>query len=127
MFKTWSFWKTFFAICIPLIVWIWGFVQAYTYFKGDSLKHLFSSDWWIYYYVVPFLMAILFTVSIHSSTAEKAETLDQYNRRVMLNHVEFFWIKGVLEKSLHGVALLELGKKEDPNMIDYPWKSTRTF
>ena len=51
----------------------------------------------------------------------KTETLDQRNRRVMLNHVENFWIKGVLEKSLHGVALLELGIKEEPGAVSYPW------
>src|SRR6185503_9381919 len=39
--------------------------------------------------------------------------LEQRNRRVMLDHVENFWVKGVLEKSLHGAALLELGIKED--------------
>ena len=52
---------------------------------------------------------------------DKVETLDQRNRRIMLDHVENFWIKGVLEKSLHGVALLELGIKEDPAAVSYPW------
>jgi hypothetical protein len=33
------------------------------------------------------------------------ETLDQRNRRILLNHVENFWVKGVLEKSLHGAAI----------------------
>jgi hypothetical protein len=50
-----------------------------------------------------------------------AETLDQRNRRVMLDHVENFWVKGVLEKSLHGAALLDLGIKEDLGAITYPW------
>ena len=49
------------------------------------------------------------------------ETLDERNRRVMLDHVENFWVKGVLEKSLHGAALLELGIKEDPSAVSYPW------
>ena len=39
----------------------------------------------------------------------------------MLNHVENFWIKGVLEKSLHGAALLELGIKQDRTAVHYPW------
>src|SRR5689334_1437030 len=47
--------------------------------------------------------------------------LEQRNRRVMLDHVENFWVKGVLEKSLHGAALLELGIKEDPGAVSYPW------
>jgi DNA polymerase III delta prime subunit len=49
------------------------------------------------------------------------ETLDQRNRRILLNHVENFWVKGVLEKSLHGAAMLELGIKEDPEAVTYPW------
>lgn len=49
------------------------------------------------------------------------ETLDQRNRRILLNHVDNFWVKGVLEKSLHGAAMLELGIKEDPTAVTYPW------
>ncbi len=50
------------------------------------------------------------------------ESIDERNRRVMINHVETFWIKGILEKSLHGAVLLELGIKEDSNAVSYPWK-----
>src|SRR5215212_6605159 len=50
-----------------------------------------------------------------------AEATEQHNRRIMLGHVENFWIKGILEKSLHGIALLELGIKEDPSAVNYPW------
>ncbi len=51
----------------------------------------------------------------------ESESTEHRNRRVMLNHMENFWIKGVLEKSLDSVALLELGIKENPNAINYPW------
>ncbi len=51
--------------------------------------------------------------------------LEQRNRRVMLDHVENFWVRGVLEKSLHGATLLELGIKEDPGAISYPWTVKR--
>jgi hypothetical protein len=47
--------------------------------------------------------------------------LEQRNRRLMLDHVENFWVKGVLEKSLHGAALLDLGIKEDPGALGTPW------
>lgn len=60
-------------------------------------------------------------LSFTNDKKESEESLDQRNRRVMLDHVENFWVKGVLEKSLHGVALLELGIKEDSNAISYPW------
>ena len=49
------------------------------------------------------------------------ETAEQRNRRIMLDHVEKFWVKGILEKSLHDAALLELGIKEDPDALTYPW------
>ncbi len=54
-----------------------------------------------------------------------AETVDQRNRRIMLGHVENFWVKGILEKSLHGAAFLELGIKEDPDALNYPWAIKR--
>jgi hypothetical protein len=54
-----------------------------------------------------------------------AETVDQRNRRIMLGHVENFWVKGILEKSLHGAALLDLGIKEDPDALTYPWAIKR--
>ena len=54
-----------------------------------------------------------------------AETVDQRNRRIMLGHVENFWVKGILEKSLHGAALLDLGIKEDPDAVTYPWAIKR--
>ncbi len=51
-----------------------------------------------------------------------SETLEQRNRRILLGHVENAWIKGVLDASLHGAALLDLGIKEDPEAVTkYPW------
>ncbi len=51
-----------------------------------------------------------------------SETLEQRNRRILLNHVENAWIKGVLDASLHGAALLDLGIKPDPEAVtQYPW------
>src|SRR5688500_17699081 len=66
------------------------------------------------------LVALLSSFSIPNQDT-KGESLDQHNRRVMLDHVENFWVKGILEKSLHGAALLELGIKEDPIAVNYPW------
>ena len=40
--------------------------------------------------------------------------------------VENFWVKGILEKSLYGTALLDLGIKEDPDAVKtYPWAIKR--
>ena len=45
------------------------------------------------------------------------------NRHQMLKNVRTFWIEGVLENSLHGAALLELGMQQDVGMVDHPWAS----
>jgi hypothetical protein len=51
-----------------------------------------------------------------------SESIEQRNRRILLNHVENAWIKGVLDASLHGAALLDLGIKQDPEAVTkYPW------
>jgi len=52
-----------------------------------------------------------------------AETLEQRNRRILLNHVENAWIKGVLDASLYGTAMLDLGIKISPESVTdkYPW------
>ena len=39
----------------------------------------------------------------------------------MLDRVRAFWIKGVLERSLHSAALIALGLKEQPEAIENPW------
>jgi len=67
----------------------------------------------------------LITSYVIDKPQNETETLDQRNRRIMLNHVEEFWVKGILEKSLYGAALLDLGIKEDPDTLNYPWTIKR--
>src|SRR2546428_4080910 len=43
------------------------------------------------------------------------------NRTRLLAKVHAFWITGVLEQSLHGAALIELGLYEQPEAIENPW------
>ncbi|MGK7929668.1 MAG: protein kinase [Spirulina sp.] len=43
------------------------------------------------------------------------------NRQILINKVKNYWIKGVLENSLHGRVLLELGIEERPDAIAKPW------
>ena len=43
------------------------------------------------------------------------------NRQILLNKVRNYWIKGVLETSLHGKALIELGLEERLNAVVRPW------
>ncbi len=43
------------------------------------------------------------------------------NRRAMLQLVKNTWIKGVLEDSLHGAAMIELGMEERADAVERPW------
>lgn len=45
---------------------------------------------------------------------------DYHQRKVLLNKVKNFWIEGVLEKSLHTNALIELGLEERSSAVAHP-------
>ena len=46
---------------------------------------------------------------------------DGRNRTRMLEKVQGFWIKGVLEHSLHGAALIALGMEGRDEAVEHPW------
>ncbi len=47
---------------------------------------------------------------------------DAFNRQLMLNRVRDFWVKGVLESSLHEEARIELGLEERRDAVaERPW------
>lgn len=48
---------------------------------------------------------------------------DLRNRSRMLEKVHNFWIKGVLESSLHGAALIDLGIAEMRDAVNHPWNT----
>jgi DNA polymerase III delta prime subunit len=88
--------------------------------------------WWLdnstYETLLALLGGMMGLADLFLSNKEQVatETLDQRNRRIMLDHVENFWVKGFLEKSLYGAALLQLGVKEEPSAIKtYPWRIKR--
>ena len=43
------------------------------------------------------------------------------NRQALLNKVDQFWVKGVLERSLQNQIMIELGLEERPDAVDQPW------
>jgi len=52
-------------------------------------------------------------------------TPQQYrNRQALLNKVRNYWVKGVLETSLHNRVLIELSLEERPQAIAHPWNFT---
>lgn len=44
------------------------------------------------------------------------------DRQIMLQRVYDFWVKGVLENSLHNEMLIELGMEEKHEAVEYPWE-----
>jgi hypothetical protein len=54
-------------------------------------------------------------------SVHRQQSLEKQNRQRMLAKVHAFWIKGVLEQSLHGAALIALGLHEQPDAIANPW------
>jgi hypothetical protein len=52
-----------------------------------------------------------------------AEAEDRRNLLVLLEKVRKFWIEGVLKHSIHGAALLDLGKEPAPGAVEHPWEN----
>lgn len=53
----------------------------------------------------------------------RADVIHKRNRSKMLDKVDVFWIKGVLESSLHGALLIQLGMEYVPKMVNHPWNT----
>jgi hypothetical protein len=47
----------------------------------------------------------------------------QRNRSRMLDKVEAFWVKGVLDQSLYQIARLELDFEQAPAQVSHPWET----
>jgi Cdc6-like AAA superfamily ATPase len=63
----------------------------------------------------------IFQPVINLFTGTSDQQRDLRNRHVMLTAVRKFWVEGVLEHSLHGAALIELGMEEKKEAVHYPW------
>jgi len=57
-----------------------------------------------------------------SSNEHRQQSIEKQNRQRMLAKVHAFWIKGVLEQSLHDAALIALGLKGQPDAVANPWR-----
>jgi len=60
--------------------------------------------------------------TIFSGEVSKEDRIALRDRKLLLDKVQRFWVEGVLEKSLHGAALIELGIQEVPNAVNHPMK-----
>ena len=57
-----------------------------------------------------------------SRSEHRQQLLEKQNRQRMLAKVHSIWIKGVLEQSLHGAALIALGLQDQPDAVENPWR-----
>jgi GTPase SAR1 family protein len=59
-------------------------------------------------------------------TAQMFSQQEYRQRKVLLNRVKEYWVKGVLEKSLHSTTLIELGLEERTDALQYPFQEVMT-
>ncbi|MCP4402278.1 MAG: hypothetical protein GY801_33860 [bacterium] len=52
---------------------------------------------------------------------DSKEQQAQRNRKAMLKIVKNIWVTGILEHSLHGAVLIELGLEEQREAVEHPW------
>lgn len=58
---------------------------------------------------------------VSAITRDRAAATHNRNREIMIKKVEVDWVEGVLENSLHGAVLLQLGMKYKPDMVVHLW------
>lgn len=58
----------------------------------------------------------------YGSVIAPQDERERRNRVRILQKVHRFWVQGLLEKSLHRMALMELEMKYQPDAIAYPWE-----
>lgn len=51
-----------------------------------------------------------------------AEAKERHDLGILLNKVKTFWIEGVLEKSIHTIALIDLGKESQAEAVAHAWE-----
>ncbi|MBD2461747.1 NACHT domain-containing protein [Oscillatoria sp. FACHB-1407] len=61
------------------------------------------------------------------STAKPLTQQEYRQRKVLLNKVKEYWVKGVLETSLHARALIALGLQERPDLVQRPFSGVKEF
>ncbi|NEP63783.1 MAG: protein kinase [Symploca sp. SIO2G7] len=57
----------------------------------------------------------------HNLSESPLSRQEYRNRQILLNKVKNYWVKGVLETSLRGRVLIELGLEERTDAVESPW------
>lgn len=65
-------------------------------------------------------------IAVSQSSApakKKPPSAEERNRYAMLESVRKFWVEGMLENSLHGAAMIELGMEPEMGAVEHPWNT----
>ncbi len=77
-------------------------IQAETYIAGDQIiTHIYEAP---------------------PPSLSPAEAKERHDLGILLNKVRTFWIEGVLEKSIHTIALIDLGKETQAEAVAHAWE-----
>src|SRR3981081_3562605 len=52
---------------------------------------------------------------------DPVESRERNELLLLLRKVREFWVRGILENSVHDLALIELGKEARPDAVENPW------
>ena len=86
-------------------------IEAETYIAGDVSGDVFSGD-----------KIITNIYEAPPPPLPPAEAKERHDLGVLLNKVKTFWIEGVLEKSIHNIALIDLGKESQAEAVAHAWE-----
>jgi len=108
MLKSSKFWKLLIITYSTLVGGVWGILEAYTYFRGDSLKRMLG-PYWILLYAMPLLIAAS-VAFVGSSKDYKAKASTQKRLTAIMvfalvvSGVMFSWYMGWLVWLQHPVT-----------------------
>jgi hypothetical protein len=106
MLKSTEFWKRFLITYFGLVAGIWGFLEAYTYFKGNSLKRTLG-PYWVLIYSFPLVLALVIAI-LGSSKDDTKSTHKRLTVVVVIiliaSGVIFSWNMGWLAWLQHPVT-----------------------
>ena len=91
--------------------------QAEAQTEYERFCRILAGDWQL----TPSPETIALAEKLRSPQSLKPPQTRSRAQQILLEKTRKFWIEGVLEQSLHGAALIELGKETRPDALDYPW------
>jgi DNA polymerase III delta prime subunit len=107
-------------MCLVSIIWGYNEHQAGTVSFGPLTAFLGGAA--VFVATFDATETLLRKLVSKSTSEEERSASDAHNRQAMLNRVRDFWVKGVLESSLHEEARIDLGLEEQRDAVaERPW------